>query len=69
MLTRLVDAGVPRPILAGGVIRGLWHVPVVLAGGYAASPSVVFSAVFTMVSINSFGYVIAYGWSRTAPGQ
>ena len=27
MLTRLIDAGVPRPVLASGVIWGLWHVP------------------------------------------
>jgi hypothetical protein len=31
MLTRLVDAGIPRPVLASGLIWGLWHVPVVLA--------------------------------------
>lgn len=59
MLTRLIDAGVPRPVLASGVIWGLWHVPVVLAGGYAAGPSPVLSALVIMVSITSFGYVIA----------
>jgi uncharacterized protein len=59
MLTRLIDAGVPRPVLASGVIWGLWHVPVVLAGGYAAGPSPALSAVVIMVSITSFGYVIA----------
>lgn len=59
MLTRLIDAGVPRPVLASGLIWGLWHVPVVLAGGYAAGPSPALSAVVIMVSITSFGYVIA----------
>ena len=59
MLTRLIDSGVPRPVLASGLIWGLWHVPVVLAGGYAAGPSPMSSAVFIMVSITSFGYVIA----------
>jgi uncharacterized protein len=59
MLTRLIDSGVPRPVLASGLIWGLWHVPVVLAGGYAAGPSPVLSAVFIMVSITAFGYVIA----------
>jgi membrane protease YdiL (CAAX protease family) len=59
MLTHLIDAGVPRPVLASGVIWGLWHVPVVLAGGYAAGPSPALSAVVIMVSITSFGYVIA----------
>jgi CAAX protease family protein len=41
------------------VIWGLWHVPVVLAGGYAAGPSRALSAAVIMVSITSFGYVIA----------
>jgi membrane protease YdiL (CAAX protease family) len=59
MLTRLIDAGVPRPILASGVIWGLWHVPLVLAGVYAAGPSPALSAVLLMVSITAFGYVIA----------
>src|SRR5918997_518149 len=59
MLTRLIDAGVPRPVLASGVIWGLWHVPLVLAGVYAAGPSPVLSAALIMVAITSFGYVIA----------
>jgi len=60
MLTRLIDAGVvPRPVLASGLIWGLWHVPLVLAGIYAAGPSPALSAVLIMVSITSFGYVIA----------
>ncbi len=59
MLTRLIDSGVPHPVLVSGLIWGLWHVPVVLAGGYAAGPSPVLSAVFIMVSITAFGYVIA----------
>ena len=59
MLTRLIDAGVPRPVLASGLIWGLWHVPLVLAGIYAAGPSPILSAVLIMVSITSFGYVIA----------
>ena len=59
MLTRLIDAGVPRPILASGLIWSLWHVPLVLAGVYAAGPSPTLSAMLIMVSITSFGYVIA----------
>ena len=59
MLTRLIDAGVPRPVLASGLIWALWHVPVVLAGGYAAGPSPLLSAALLTVGITSFGYVIA----------
>lgn len=59
MLTRLIDAGVPRPVLASGLVWGLWHVPLVLAGVYAAGPSPVLSAALIMVAITSFGYVIS----------
>ncbi len=58
MLTRLIDAGVPRPVLASGLIWGLWHVPLVLSGVYAVGPSPILSASLIMVSITSFGYVI-----------
>jgi membrane protease YdiL (CAAX protease family) len=59
MLTRLIDSGVPRPVLVSGSIWALWHVPLVLAGVYAAGPSPLLSAVLLMVGITSFGYVIA----------
>lgn len=59
MLTRLIDAEMPRPILASGLIWGLWHVPLVLAGVYAAGSSPTMSAALIMVSITSLGYVIA----------
>jgi uncharacterized protein len=60
MLTRLIDAGVPRPILVSGLIWGLWHVPLILGGIiYADSPSPVLAAVLFMVSATSFAYVLA----------
>ena len=59
MLTRLIDAGVPRPILASGVIWGLWHVPLILAGMYVAGSSPVATAVLFMVASTSFCFVIA----------
>jgi uncharacterized protein len=59
MLTRLIDAGVPRPVLASGLIWGLWHVPLVLAGVYVAGSSPIVSAVLLMVSVTSFGFVFA----------
>jgi membrane protease YdiL (CAAX protease family) len=59
MLTRLIDAGVPRPVFASGLIWALWHVPLVLGGAYAAGPSPALSAGLIVVSITSFGYVIA----------
>lgn len=54
-----VDAALLRRVLASGLNWGIWHVPLVLTGLYAAGPSPVLSAVLKMVSITSFGYVIA----------
>src|SRR5215207_9771429 len=59
MLTRLIDAGVPRPVLASGLIWGLWHVPLILAGVYVAGSSPVVSAMLFMVMVTSFGFVFA----------
>jgi uncharacterized protein len=59
MLTRLIDSGVPRPVLAGGLIWALWHVPLVLGGVYAAGPSPALSAALIVVSITSFSFVIS----------
>jgi CAAX protease family protein len=30
--------GVPYPVLASGLIWGLWHIPLIVAGIYAAGP-------------------------------
>jgi CAAX protease family protein len=59
MLMRLIDAGVPRPVLVSGIIWGLWHIPLILAGLYVAGSSPILSAVLFMVSVVSFGFVIA----------
>ena len=54
----LEGAGVPRLVPASGLTCALWHVPLVLAGVYAAGPSLARSTAFIMVSITSFGYVV-----------
>jgi uncharacterized protein len=59
MLTRLIDAGVPRPVLASGLIWGVWHLPLILAGIYAAGPYPALSAVLFMVAVVSLAYVLA----------
>ena len=60
MLTRLIDAGVPRPILASGLIWGLWHVPLILGGVYlAGGPPPALSAVLFMVMATAFSFVFA----------
>jgi uncharacterized protein len=59
MLTRLIDAGIPSPILLSGLIWGLWHVPIVLGAGYAAGPSPVASSLLLVVLATAFGVVFA----------
>jgi membrane protease YdiL (CAAX protease family) len=59
MLTRLIDAGVPRPVLVSGLIWALWHLPLILAGIYAAGPYPALSAVLFVVSVTSTSFVYA----------
>jgi membrane protease YdiL (CAAX protease family) len=62
MLTRLIDAGCPRPILVSGLIWGLWHLPLIFAGLYATGPSAlspVFSACIFMGVVTSFAFIMA----------
>ncbi len=59
MLTRLLDARVPHPVLLSGLIWGLWHVPLIVSGQYAAGPSPVLSAVLFLCSVIAGGVVAA----------
>ena len=59
MLTRLIDAGVPRPILVSGLIWGLWHMPIVFNPGNTSSPSPALSAVALMGTVVLAGFVYA----------
>ncbi|HJL16285.1 MAG TPA: type II CAAX endopeptidase family protein [Sandaracinaceae bacterium LLY-WYZ-13_1] len=59
MLTRLIDAGVPRPALVSGAIWALWHAPLILSGQYAAGPSPVLSTATFFVGMLAVSYVFA----------
>ena len=59
MLTRLIDAGVPRPVLVSGLIWALWHLPLIFAGIYAAGPYPALSAVLFVISVTSAAFVFA----------
>ncbi|MBU7314801.1 type II CAAX endopeptidase family protein [Paenibacillus oleatilyticus] len=60
MLTRLIDARVPRPVLVSGLVWGVWHLPLMVAGVYYAGPFLLLSILLFMVTVTSFGYVMAY---------
>ncbi len=59
MLTRLVDSGVPQPVLVSGVIWAFWQIPLVLTGQYASSENHRLSALFFLINITAFGYMTA----------
>lgn len=49
LLPRLVQAGVPWPLVVSGVIWGLWHVPAILTGQYGAGDHPILAAALFMV--------------------
>lgn len=58
MLTRLVAAGVPRPLFASGLIWAVWHVPLILSGVYASGPNPWLAAGLFMVTVMGVALVI-----------
>ena len=59
MLTRLIDAGLPQPVLLSGLIWGLWHVPLILGGVYLAGTPPFLSALLWTVTATAFSFVFA----------
>jgi membrane protease YdiL (CAAX protease family) len=59
MLTRLIDAGVPKPILVSGLVWGLWHVPIILGGFYLVGPPPALAALLFMVTHAAVSFVYA----------
>ncbi|GKS13624.1 hypothetical protein YDYSY3_46240 [Paenibacillus chitinolyticus] len=58
MLTRLIDARVPYPMLTSGIIWGLWHLPLMIAGNYYSGPYPALSVFLFMISVTSFCYIL-----------
>jgi membrane protease YdiL (CAAX protease family) len=67
MVSRLVQAGVPRPLLLSGIIWGLWHVPGILSGQYAAGPNRWLSAALFLVLAVSLS--VLWGRMRLTTGS
>ncbi len=69
MLTRLIDSGVPNPLLVHGLIWSAYHIPLIIAGAYSAAsgPWVFLSVVMFTVVATSFSYLLA--WLRLDTGS
>lgn len=59
MLTRLIDARVPQPILVSGLIWGAWHLPLILGGLYAVGPSPLLAVLWFMVGVTVLTFLIS----------
>ncbi|MEJ2890868.1 CPBP family intramembrane glutamic endopeptidase [Actinomycetospora aeridis] len=60
MLTRFIDAGIPRPVLTHAIVWGLWHLPLILAGLiYTEHPVTIIAALVFMVSVVPYGCILA----------
>ncbi len=60
MLTRLIVADVPKPVLVSGLIWALWHIPLILSGQYAAGLHPHVSALLFVVGTVADAYLAAY---------
>jgi membrane protease YdiL (CAAX protease family) len=59
MLTRLMDSGLPKPILLSGIFWGMWHVPLVVSGVWDAGPYPILSAALVVVMATAFSFLLA----------
>ncbi|WP_458118522.1 CPBP family glutamic-type intramembrane protease [Paenibacillus sp. Z6-24] len=59
MLSRLITAGVPKPIMTSGLIWGAWHIPAILLGSYYSGPSLILSILLFLITISSFNFIIS----------
>lgn len=67
LLTRLVEAEVPRPVLVSGLIWAAWHLPLVVGGAYVAAPNRTLAAVVFVPTVVGIAFVM--GWMRLSTGS
>ena len=60
LLTRLIEAEVPRPVLVSSLVWALWHLPLILSGQYAAGPNRVLSAAGFVATVVGMGFTLAF---------
>lgn len=61
LLTRLIDAEIPRPIMVSGLIWAAWHLPLIIGGGYLTGNggSTPVIAVLFVIQVTVVSYVFA----------
>jgi membrane protease YdiL (CAAX protease family) len=59
MLTRLIAAELPRPVLLGGIIWAAWHMPLIVSGIYATGRAPWLSPPMFALCIVAASYVFA----------
>lgn len=69
MLTRLIEAKIPQPLLVSALIWGFWHVPFLLSGSYAPAggPSLPLTIVMFFVAVTASNYYVS--WLRLRTGS
>jgi uncharacterized protein len=67
LLPRLVQAGVPRPLLVSGLAWGAWHLPLILSGQYVRGPVPVLTVSGFLVGVTAFAFLL--GWMRLRTGS
>lgn len=67
MTARMIDAGVPRPLLVSGIIWGLWHMPLIFVGINPERPIVLVAAIVFVVAATSMSYIL--NWVRLQTGS
>ena len=60
LLTRLIEAEVPRPVLVSSLVWALWHLPLIVSGQYAAGPNRVLSAAVFVATVVGMGFTLAF---------
>jgi membrane protease YdiL (CAAX protease family) len=59
MLPRMVEAGVPAPVLVSSLVWGLWHVPLFLWGDFVHDgPSPIIATALLMGTTTALGYLL-----------
>ncbi|UQA58902.1 type II CAAX endopeptidase family protein [Polyangium aurulentum] len=59
MLTRLIDARVPQPVLVSGLVWGLWHGPLILSKLYNPSPHPPLALLLFVVTVTGSSFMAA----------